>query len=471
MKPQKVRNRYYLRRHIPDDLRDLYGGRQQVSVPLQTGDLREAQRRIVQEWAKLDREWAHLRGEREPQRGTPEWLQWVADRLRASLKAGEVSPEQAAEEFDHAREEYLRAFPTLGDGSRPDHEEHRGLADDAVERLRALSSSVVDDRITLAEAAELYLRSRRDAGRRESTVSEQGRFLREYMDAVGASTPLVAMTKAKAREYLRTHVLRQPTARATKKKRIEFLSWFYRWAFEVEALQGEAEVINPFTGAMKMVPAEVRGERKKERRWTEEELLTFLTSVPETDKRWHLVVLALYTGARREEVCELTRDHLVLDGAAVQIHDIEGKGKRQASIREVPLHSIIRPFVHHLADTTHDGFLLPGLRRMGQDNRRGKYLGKVTTEKMRALGIPDGKHGGVTFHDLRGTFSGALKDAGVPEALVQDITGHQNAGMAYGLYAGRSPVAVLAECVEKVTFGRVDDVVRAGIFRLTSGAS
>ena len=95
------------------------------------------------------------------------------------------------------------------------------------------------------------------------------------------------------------------------------------------------------------------------------------------------------------------------------------EGKTETSVRDVPIHSIIKPLIQQLVSSSHDGYLVSGLKRGGEDNKRGhpfsKRFNNVTKKK---LGFIDTR---INFHCFRKNFAGAMERAGVPENIAHFI--------------------------------------------------
>jgi integrase len=154
-----------------------------------------------------------------------------------------------------------------------------------------------------------------------------------------------------------------------------------------------------------------------------------------------LIMLGAYTGARIEELCSLK-----LSEVGAQSFRI-GDAKTPAGIREVPIHSELKPLMERLRAESEDGYLLTGLTfNMYGDrsNAIGKRFGRLKT----AMG-----HGkGHVFHSLRKTLVTMLEDAGVSENLAADIVGHEKPRITYGLYSGGASLATKAEALERVRY-------------------
>lgn len=153
------------------------------------------------------------------------------------------------------------------------------------------------------------------------------------------------------------------------------------------------------------------------------------------------ITLGAYTGARIEELCSLKTEDVGEE--SFHIRD----AKTQAGLREVPVHSAIRPLVQMLKESSTDGFLISGLtfNKYGdRSNGLGKRFGRLKT----ALGYGPNH----VFHSLRKTLVTLLEDAGVSENLAADIVGHEKPRITYGLYSGGASLKTKAEALALVSY-------------------
>lgn len=151
-------------------------------------------------------------------------------------------------------------------------------------------------------------------------------------------------------------------------------------------------------------------------------------------------LLGLYTGARLEELCQLTADDVYTeDGVYVlDINNKNGKSlKTLSSKRRIPLHPFLVeglriPSLVEVADRNKDKRLFPGLKAI--QGQTGRYVSKNFSELKKAVGITD-DDGKKVFHSLRHTFATALDHAGVKEKLISQLLGHTIEGETGGRYA------------------------------------
>ena len=166
-----------------------------------------------------------------------------------------------------------------------------------------------------------------------------------------------------------------------------------------------------------------------------------------------LVLLGAFTGARIEELSSLELINVGED--SIRIVD----SKTEAGIREVPIHSALRPVVARLKAGAIDAYLLPGLtfNKYGdRSNAIGKRFGRLKA----SMGFGP-RH---VFHSLRKTLVTMLEDAGVSENLAADIVGHEKPRITYGLYSGGASLATKAAALELVRYPlpTAEDSGRAG---------
>ncbi len=105
-----------------------------------------------------------------------------------------------------------------------------------------------------------------------------------------------------------------------------------------------------------------------------------------------VIRMAMYTGARREELCSLKVEHVKAD--RFEIVD----AKTAAGIRTVPIHRQLSKTIKRLVKDSEDGYVLSGLKPNANGDR-GDAIGKRFTRLKKSLEFSD-RH---TFHSLRGT--------------------------------------------------------------------
>lgn len=287
---------------------------------------------------------------------------------------------------------------------------------------------------------------------RVQTHSARKRRVKEFLKWLGGSRVITKITRKEAGRYLTESLMQQKKSIKTTKDTLSDLSAFFNWAVDRGFID-----INPFTGLSKTVRATTRGTKDKQgakrRVFTSDELKALLSTIRDKrksdDPLWALTVIGLYTGMRGNEIAEIeVKD--VHDG---YIHIPEGK--TDSSVRDVPIHPVIQPLVDSLKEQGKDGYLISGLKRGGEDNKRYHMIGKRFSTLLRnQVKITDKN---VVFHSLRKNFSSALENAGVPVTTAEQIVGHRKQSMTYGLYSQGVDMKVLTEAVQKVSYGDAVD--------------
>jgi integrase len=167
----------------------------------------------------------------------------------------------------------------------------------------------------------------------------------------------------------------------------------------------------------------------------------------EGDMTW-LIKLAAYTGARLEELAQLSRANIrELDGVwVVEFDDLDGRHlKNFSSVKVVPLHRAIRePFTAFVSKNS-------GQRVFSsfKPDKDGRFANKISSDFARLMdraGLPDPR---LVFHSLRHTLKREMSNARVDPDMRREIIGHAPRS-AHDSYAGASLPALEQE-LNKVT--------------------
>jgi integrase len=169
-----------------------------------------------------------------------------------------------------------------------------------------------------------------------------------------------------------------------------------------------------------------------------------------------LPLLALYTGARLEELGQLTRGDVRSErGAHFLLITDRGEGARvkaHSSRRRVPLHQKVLKlgfldYVHSIKSATDP--LWP-LLRIDKHGARTQAFSKWFNRYADSLGIKDPRK---VLHSFRHTFKVACRAAGISEEVHDRLTGHAggSVGRTYGSGVDY-PLAPLVAAVRKLKF-------------------
>jgi integrase len=154
-----------------------------------------------------------------------------------------------------------------------------------------------------------------------------------------------------------------------------------------------------------------------------------------------VIRMAMYTGARREELCSLMVEHVKAD--RFEIVD----AKTAAGIRTVPIHRQLSKPIKRLVKDSEDGYVLSGLKPNANGDR-GDAIGKRFTRLKKSLNFSD-RH---VFHSLRGTVITMLERAEVPEGTVQDLVGHERSTLTGSTYSGKSTFEMRQKAINKLAY-------------------
>lgn len=171
-----------------------------------------------------------------------------------------------------------------------------------------------------------------------------------------------------------------------------------------------------------------------------------------------LPVMALFTGCRLEELCQLHLEDIRQE-EGVWVLDIndkdEKKAKTKAAKRLVPLHPFLKDdlkLVQYAEDLRQQGQvrLFPELTR-----QRDGY-GQTPSKWFRRYRIKCGvAETGKDFHSFRHTFVDNLKQAHeVNDVMISEVVGHEVSSMTMGRYGKRyRPAVLLEEVIKKLDYG------------------
>lgn len=422
---------YYVRVAVP---RPLWAalGRREIVRTLGTGSLPEANRRkhaVIAEIRALIEDAHRAYG---PASGSP--VERVLSDLR-TLRRQHRMQLVTTTEADLNKDALVDQLEAL--------EERDQIPPARLPAIRAAVSAVTDPSITtLADAVETYLSHHKPPLVTQQTYRTKQRRLQELRDSIGPDLPVREVTGQRAAAFVTGDLLRRGLSPKTCTDYIADCSAFFEWCI----LQ-DLTAANPFHRKSKLVRRPKRGTKDLGPRiWTPEELQAFARGCP-ADHPQHLLpffALALFTGCRLNELAEL------------KVADVHGDwfevtaAKTKAGLRSVPIHSQLQPLVGRLVTSSADGYLLPGLRRGGEDQKRGHYVSKAFTTIRRRLGITDP---GTRFHSLRANFITSLERAGVPVSTIQSLVGHERPELALNTYSAGPGMEVLREAIERVDYG------------------
>jgi len=206
---------------------------------------------------------------------------------------------------------------------------------------------------------------------------------------------------------------------------------------------------DPFEGFRRRQPKRNHSAAKRQQRlpFRSDDLKAVFSVVERTmnstvDDYW-IPYVALYQGARLEEICQLELTDIGTSFDGVVFMDINDDGepgkkvKNQASIRRMPIHPklIEMGLLSHLKRSSDDIYLFSSLYS-DERGRRGAAYGKRFSRLLRkSVGISDKRK---VFHSFRHTWTDAAREAGLPEDVRLRLAGREIRGSEAGYGQGLS---------------------------------
>jgi integrase len=186
-------------------------------------------------------------------------------------------------------------------------------------------------------------------------------------------------------------------------------------------------------------------------------IISMLPNDPSKPERYWIPVIAMFSGLRLDEICQLYVDDIQqVDGIwCFNVNDEKDKKlKNDASKRIVPIHpELIRlGFMKYVEALRESGcprlwMNLSWRKADGYGNAIGNWYRRFNREHIT-------QDEGKVFHSFRHTFTDTLKQAGVTETIIAELVGHSNSGsMTMGRYGKRYQPKVLLEALMKLDYG------------------
>lgn len=157
-----------------------------------------------------------------------------------------------------------------------------------------------------------------------------------------------------------------------------------------------------------------------------------------------LILLAAYTGARIEELCQLKVEHIIKPDGIPSIDIVDSK--TAAGIRQVPVHPALLPIVDRLVKDSSDGYLIPSASK-NKYGIRSDALSKAFGRLRTAHGFGD-QH---VFHSIRKTVITQLVRAGIQGPLIAELVGHETGTVTFDVYSQGASSTQKLEAISKLS--------------------
>lgn len=182
------------------------------------------------------------------------------------------------------------------------------------------------------------------------------------------------------------------------------------------------------------------------------------------DKFW-LPLLGLYHGNRLEEFAQLRREDVQSEDG-ISLFNITDEGERQLkneqSIRRVPIHPVLLNlgFLEYVETTApnRDDMIFPELKPGGEDKKVGFYFTKWWSAYRKSIGVYERW---LDYHSFRHGVTTKLFAAGVSQAVVDELTGHEGEGTSRAVYLHDLPIKILHEAICKVEWPEIETTARS----------
>ncbi len=407
----------------------------------------------------------------------------IADRLLKEDGTGEVSRGSMA--YKSLCREILKAAIELSrvDAARAigdysvQYPGIRGAGQQVVSE-ESKSGTKVEDSVSLAELINIYTSENESVWSR-STRGDYSTISRVLMRIIPADIQVNVVDKAVMRLYRETLQCLPPRFLTTKKydgmtaedikalglgpdeiissqsvnKHLSFVSGLFHYAVDKGYMD-----INP---ASHMKVPEKSNARDSVDPFSPEDLVKIFGSPKlgaDHPYQFWVPVLGLFTGARRDELCQLyVQDIREEDGVwyiGINQDTSDKSIKNISSKRKIPLHPVVIDlgFIDYVKSVDHER-VFPECKNTNKSKKYGHYFGRYFNNLLTQIGVKPSqtelKRGipNKTFHSFRHGTINMLTHAGVDTLILKQVMGHKEKGVTYGTYFKGFPVGQVYEQV------------------------
>ncbi|HCG24994.1 MAG TPA: hypothetical protein DE060_07755 [Lentisphaeria bacterium] len=340
--------------------------------------------------------------------------------------------------------------------------------------------------LTLGDLAKRYLAEKSEAwgaSMRESVKSVLDTFIEyfsgdtdikaikhqnllDYRDNVLLKLPVRRSNHQRLKNLPLADLLKEYKGETLSKKTVNLMSAkigsFFIWCFDHEYIDR-----NPANKLQLKLGHKANMERSP---YSTDDLKLLFTNLREdTLNNWKIhklwiPLIALYSGARQNEICQLQLEN-IFNAGGIPCFEITETGDEHASLknkgskRVVPIHPVLLQlgFLNYVLDrrkskrTKQPGanrlwFTLEYKEKYGYAHDFQKFFGRFNRKNVTA----DEKK---VFHSFRHNFTNNLKQQGVQESMVAELVGHTVNSMTFSRYGKDFNPAILLENIKKLDHG------------------
>lgn len=279
---------------------------------------------------------------------------------------------------------------------------------------------------------------------------------KELRRHLGANQNPMAVTGSLAACYVDECLLRSTDSPSTRRRKLSALASFWEWmAVRCYLPRGT----NPWKGFR--ISSEGGATTPKKRPYTMPELVQLFSGTPSYPALREVMVLGLYTGARIDELCSITRGDARVEDGFVYIHI--GQSKTPAGTRTLAIwHPIAKGLLTRRLKRkgARTAQLFPELKGGGYDNKLSWRVGQAFRYHRNGRGLT----GATDFHSLRRTFITRLENLGVDQVRIARYVGHSLPTLAFQLYSGGATEATQAATGQIIAYPKeVEQAIAAFI--------
>lgn len=187
-------------------------------------------------------------------------------------------------------------------------------------------------------------------------------------------------------------------------------------AFANNIVSGEAlKIFQPIKNLLR------KGSNKRKKILSNEEYSKILEQLPLHVKQ--IFATAYYTGMRKGEIVNLTWNHVHLEEGVICLEPEMTKDKEE---RTIPICPELSKMFSSIKRSEKSDYVF-----IWRDGKPTNDIRTSLKKACKAAGVTYGRFAkdGFIFHDMRRTFVVNITDAGVPQAVRMDITGHSTLEM------------------------------------------
>lgn len=281
--------------------------------------------------------------------------------------------------------------------------------------------------------------------------------LRDYL--AGDHSPN-SVTDTMAATYVDERLFKSSDSPSTRRRKLSALAAFWGWmASRCYIPKG----INPWKG-FRVSNSDSERTKPKKRPYTMPELVTLFSGNPTYPALREVMALGLYTGARIDEICSLTRNDIRFEGSYAYMKIKNSKttaGTRTLAISHaIPLGILKNRYKRKSPATAQ---LFHELKGGGYDKKLSWHVGQAFRYHRNGRGLT----GETDFHSLRRTCITRLENLGVDQVRIARYVGHSLPTLAFQVYSGGATEATQAATSRAIKYpSDVEKAVVAFIKRI-----